>query len=130
MSSFTITLLIHLLCVIVFVGGQAAMVLVVSPIMRAAGDEGSAARMRTMAMRFGIVTAVALTVMIVTGIIMAVDKDLMSNALLSAKMGILVLIFLLTGLHFRLPYARLLSFVIFALSIVAVALGVQLTATS
>ena len=123
------TLLIHLLCVIVFVGGQTAMVFVVSPVMRAFGGEESGARMRSMAMRFGIVSAIALTILVVTGIIMAVQKDLMSDALLSAKMGLLVLIFILTGLHFRLPYARQISLVIVLLSLAAVALGVQLTAT-
>lgn len=128
-SSFTTTLLIHLLCVIVFVGGQTAMVFVVSPVMRASGGDESEARMRSMAMRFGIVSAVALTILVVTGIIMAVQKDLMSDALLSAKMGLLVLIFILTGLHFRLPYARQISLVIVLLSLAAVALGVQLTAT-
>lgn len=129
-TGYTITLLIHLLCVIAFVGGQLAMAVVVSPVMRGAGGEDGEARMRKMAMRFGIVSAVALTVLIMTGIIMAVDKDLMSNALLSAKMGILLLIFAGMGLHYRLPYARQISIVILLLSVVAVVLGVQLTATN
>lgn len=122
MDSLWLTL--HLFGIIFFVGGQMAMVAAVSPTLR--GAEGGEDAMRQIAKRFGIGSAVALLVVIGSGVSMAIDDKKFDEPILHAKMGILALIFVLTALHTKVPYTRALSLTIFVLSLVLVVLGVQL----
>ena len=112
----------HLLGVTFFVGGQLMLVLVVTPAMR--GQDP--ALMRTAAMRFGIGSAIALVVIVVTGAMMASYFHRWSDGTLQAKITLLIIIFLLTGLHTKVPYTRALSLAILALSLVTFFLGVSL----
>jgi hypothetical protein len=122
MSGWDVVLFFHLLGMAFFVGGQLMLVTVVTPALR--GQDG--ALMRQAAMRFGIGSAVALLVIIGTGIAMASHFHLWSDSTLQWKIGLLVLVLVLTGLHTRTPYTRALSLVVLGLSIVIVLLGVAL----
>jgi uncharacterized membrane protein len=123
MDSTMLTL--HLLGIIFFVGGQMAMIAAVRPTLDS--TDGNEDVMRQIATRFGIGSAIALLLIIGTGTWMALEDNLFSEPLLHAKLGLLALIFVLTGLHTKVPYARALSLSIFVLSLVLVVLGVQLS---
>jgi uncharacterized membrane protein len=115
---------LHLTGVVFFVGGQLMLVVAVTPVLRAAGDE---ATMRSVAKRFGIGSAVALVVLLVTGAAMASHYDVWSDSVLQAKLGLLVLIGVLSGLHVVSAQTRLISLSLVAISLVIVYLGVKLT---
>jgi uncharacterized membrane protein len=112
----------HLLAVAFFVGGQLMLVTVVTPALR--GQDR--ALMRAAAMRFGIGSAIALVVIVLTGAAMASHFHLWSDGTLQTKITLLIVIFLLTGLHTKVPYTRALSLLILALSLVTFFLGVSL----
>lgn len=122
MDTWELVRAFHLLGVAFFVGGQLMLVAVVTPALR--GQDP--ALMRTAAMRFGIGSAVALLVIVLTGAAMATHFHLWGDGTLQAKITLLILIFLLTGLHTRVPYTRALSMVILLLSLVTFFLGVDL----
>jgi hypothetical protein len=84
------------------------------------------ALMREAAKRFGIGSAVALAVIIVTGAAMASHFHRWGDSTLHWKIGLLVAVFVLTGLHTKTPYTRALSLATLAISIVIVFLGVAL----
>jgi uncharacterized membrane protein len=113
---------LHLLGVALFVGGQLMLVLVVTPSLR--GQD--AALMRGAARRFGIASVAALVVIIATGAAMASHLDRWGDATLHWKIGLLILVFVLTGLHTRVPYTRAISYAVLATSLVIVWLGVAL----
>jgi uncharacterized membrane protein len=113
---------LHLLAIALFVGGQLMLALVVTPALR--GQDP--ALMRGAARRFGIASAAALVVIVVTGAAMASHFDRWGDSTLHWKIGLLILVFLLTGLHTRVPYARALSYAVLALSLVIFWLGVTL----
>jgi putative copper export protein len=113
---------LHLLAIAVFVGGQLMLVLVVTPSLR--GQD--LALMRSAARRFGIVSVVALVVIIATGAAMASHFDRWGDSTLHWKIGLLVLVFVLTGLHTRVPYTRAISYAVLATSLVIFWLGVTL----
>jgi putative copper export protein len=112
----------HLLGIALFVGGQLMLVLVVTPALR--GQDP--ALMRGAARRFGIASAVALVVIVATGAAMASHFDRWSDSTLHWKIGLLILVFVLTGLHTRVPYTRAISYLVLALSLVIFWLGVTL----
>jgi putative copper export protein len=105
-----------------FVGGQLMLVTVVTPALR--GQDR--ALMREAAKRFGIGSAVALAVIIATGIALASHFHLWSDGKLHAKIALLVAVFVLTALHTKTPYTRAISLATLGLSIVIVFLGVEL----
>jgi uncharacterized membrane protein len=112
----------HLLGIALFVGGQLMLVLVVTPALR--GQDP--ALMRGAARRFGIASAVALVVIVATGAAMASHFDRWGDSTLHWKIGLLILVFVLTGLHTRVPYTRAISYTVLALSLVIFWLGVTL----
>jgi putative copper export protein len=113
---------LHLLAIALFVGGQLMLVLVVTPALR--GQDP--ALMRGAARRFGIASAVALVVIIATGAAMASHFQRWSDPTLHWKIGLLLLVFVLTGLHTRVPYTRAISYAVLAASLVIFWLGVTL----
>jgi uncharacterized membrane protein len=113
---------LHLLAVALFVGGQLMLALVVTPSLR--GQDP--ALMRAAARRFGIASALALVVIVVTGAAMASHFDRWSDTTLHRKIGLLIVVFVVTGLHTRVPYARAISYAVLALSLVIFWLGVTL----
>jgi uncharacterized membrane protein len=113
---------LHLLAIALFVGGQLMLVIVVTPALR--GQD--AALMRAAARRFGIASAVALVVIVATGAAMASHYHRWGDATLHWKIGLLVFVFVLTGLHTKIPYARAVSYLVLATSLVIFWLGVAL----
>ena len=112
---------LHIVELAFFVGGQLLLVLV-TPAVRA-----YEITMRRVAMRFGISSAVALAVLIGSGVAMASHFSLWSDPTLHAKLGLLVLVFVLVGLHVVTPRSRALSYTTLAVSLLIVWLGVKLT---
>lgn len=82
--------------------------------------------MREAAKRFGIGSAVALVVIIGSGAAMASHLHRWSDGTLHWKIGLLVVVFALTGLHTRTPYTRLISVATLVISLVIMLLGVEL----
>lgn len=113
---------LHLLAIAMFVGGQLMLALVVTPSLR--GQDP--ALMRSAAKRFGIASVVALVVIVASGAAMASHFDRWSDTTLQWKIGLLLLVFVMTGLHTRVPYARALSYAVLATSLVIFWLGVTL----
>jgi putative copper export protein len=113
---------LHLLAIALFVGGQLMLVLVVTPALR--GQDP--ALMRGAARRFGIASAAAVVVIVASGAAMASHFDRWGDTTLHWKIGLLVLVFVLTGLHTRVPYTRAISYAVLAASLVIFWLGVSL----
>lgn len=113
---------LHLISMAFFVGGQLVLAVAVTPALR--GQDRSL--MREAAKRFGIGSAVALVVIVATGIAMASHFQVWGAGTLHWKIGLLIVVFALTGLHTRTPYTRLISIVTLVISIVIVLLGVAL----
>ena len=82
--------------------------------------------MRGAARRFGIASVVALVVIVATGAAMASHFERWSDSTLHWKIGLLILVFVLTGLHTRVPYTRAISYLVLATSLVIFWLGVTL----
>ena len=122
MEQWEVIRLLHLLGIALFVGGQLMLALVVTPSLR--GEDP--ALMRGAARRFGIASAAALVVIVVTGAAMASHFDRWGDATLHWKIGLLILVFVMTGLHTRVPYARALSYAVLSTSLVIFWLGVAL----
>ena len=83
--------------------------------------------MRRVAVRFGAGSAVALVVLIATGAAMASHFALWDDPTLHAKLALLVLVFVLVGLHVVSPKSRALSWGTLATSVGIIWLGVKLT---
>jgi lipopolysaccharide export LptBFGC system permease protein LptF len=98
------------------------LVTVVTPALRGQDRE----LMREAAKRFGIGSAIALLVIIATGAAMASHFQRWGDSTLHWKIGLLVGVFILTGLHTTTPYTRALSLIVLALSLVIFFLGVEL----
>lgn len=123
MAGWTIVRYLHVVGLIFFVGGQLMLALAVAPAVRRHGTD---AAMRDVAKRFGIGSGVALVVIVATGIAMASHYSLWHSSVLQAKLGVVVLVFVLTGLHVVAPRNRLLSVATLAASLVIVWLGLKL----
>src|SRR4051812_30632022 len=95
LQTWTVIRFLHVAAMALFVGGQLALVVAVTPALRAHGSDEA---MRDAARRFGVASAAALAVLVATGAAMASHYDLWGDGVL-AKLGVLVLVFVLTGLH-------------------------------
>jgi putative copper export protein len=119
----TVVRFLHLAGMAFFVGGQLMLAIAIAPaVRRHGGDEA----LRSIARRFGIGSAVALAVIIATGIAMASHYGDWDSGVLHAKLALLVLVFVLTGLHTVVPQRRALSYATLATSLAIVYLGVRL----
>lgn len=124
MHTWTVIRFLHIVALIFFVGGQLMLVAAVTPAVRRFGSEEA---MRVVARRFGMGSAVALVVLIATGVAMASHYSLWHSSVLRAKLALLVLVFVLLGLHVVSPKSRGLSLALLAASVLIVWLGVKLT---
>ena len=124
MDGWTVIRFLHVLALAFFVGGQLMLVAAVVPAMRKHASEDA---MRDIARRFGIGSAAALGVLVVTGAAMADRLNRWDDTELQVKLMLLVLIAVLTGMHVMAPNARALSIAIFLASLTIVYLGVRLT---
>jgi putative copper export protein len=121
MDAWTVFRYLHVLAMAVFVGGQLVLVAAVVPALR-----GNRPAMLDVARRFGIASAVALAVLIFTGSALAGHFERWADGTLQLKLGLLVLVGVLIGLHVLTPYRRTLSAGILVASLAIVWLGLQL----
>lgn len=121
-DAWTLIRFLHVLALAFFVGGQVMLAAVVVPVLRR-GDE---ATMRAVARRFGIGSMVALTVLLATGIAMASHFSRWGDDTLNAKLGVLVLVGVLTILHIATPGSRVVATAVLLSSLLVVWLGVAL----
>jgi len=116
---------LHLLAMAFFVGGQLVLAAAVVPAFR--GSEGRDREpLRAIARRFGEGTIVAIAVLVVTGAAMASHIDDWGSSTLQVKLGLVVLVGVLVGLHIRRPANHALDGAIFVASLAIVWLGVAL----
>lgn len=113
----------HVLAMAFFAGGQLVVAVAVVPVERRhpGGD-----RLRATARRFGIGSAIALTVLLATGIAMASHLRLWDSETLQVKLGLVALVLVLTGAHLRYPRAHVLQGLIFLATLAIVWLGLEL----
>jgi uncharacterized membrane protein len=116
---------LHVAALAFFVGGQLMLVVAVVPALR--GEGGDDTRMRAVGRRFGYASLVALAVLLATGIAMASHFSRWEDDVLQAKLAVLVLVGVLTGLHIAAPHSRAVSISLFASSLFVLWLGVTLT---
>jgi putative copper export protein len=123
-DEWTVVRFLHLVAVVFFVGGQLVLAVAIVPVLRGRDDDSA---MRAVARRFGIASALALAVLIATGAAMAAHFGRWEDPTLQAKLGLLVLIGVLLGLHVATPYTRAISLGVLVTSIVIVWLGIRLS---
>jgi putative copper export protein len=122
-DTWTLVRFLHLIAMAFFVGGQLVLVAAVVPaVRRHAGEEV----MRDAARRFGIGSAAALGVLVATGAALAERLGRWEDGVLQAKVGLLVLILVGTGMHVVAPNTRALSAAILVVSVATAYLGVRL----
>lgn len=114
---------LHIVALALFVGGQIMLVVAIVPALRGQPEEV----MVGVARRFGIASAVAIVILLATGIAMASHYSRWEDETLQAKLAVLVLVAVLTGLHIATPHSRALSIALTASSLLVVWLGVALT---
>ncbi|MHB8657766.1 MAG: hypothetical protein ACYC91_07390 [Solirubrobacteraceae bacterium] len=124
MSFWNGVLWLHLLAMAFFVGGQLMLAAVVVPVLR--GGDGAA--LRAAARRFGVGTAAAIAVLVITGAALASHRDRWSDPVLQVKLGLVVLVGVLIGAHMRRPEWHVLDAAIFLLSVAIVWLGIVVAA--
>jgi len=122
MDAWILLRFLHLLAVAVFVGGQIVLVAAIVPALRGRDDEA----LRAIARRFGVASVVALAVLVATGAALAEHFDRWDEGTLQVKLGLVVTVVALTGLHAVVPRSRPLSIAIFAASLAIVWLGASL----
>ena len=122
MFEWTLIRFLHVLAIGFFVGGQLMLAAVVVPALRGQDPE----LMRGAAKRFGAASLVALGVIIATGVAMASEFERWSDPDLQAKLALLVLVFVLAGLHVVTPYTRAISIAVLLTSVAIVWFGVEL----
>jgi uncharacterized membrane protein len=124
MDEWTVIRFLHVLALVFFVGGQLMLAVAVVPALRGREDDSA---MRDVARRFGVAGVVALAVLIATGAAMAAHFGRWEDPKLQAKLGLLVLIFVLLALHVVTPYTRAISIGVLLTSILIVWLGIRLS---
>jgi putative copper export protein len=113
---------LHLVSMGFFVGGQLILAAVVVPVLRGGDREP----IRRVARRFGIGSAVAILVLIVTGSLMASHYHQWSDGDLHVKLGLVALVAILIGLHTRRPELHMLEGLVFLASLAIVWLGIAI----
>lgn len=112
---------LHLLAMAFFVGGQLMLAAVVLPVLRGRED---GVPMRAAARRFGVGTLIAVGLLVVTGAALASHYHRWSDSTLHVKLGLVVLLALLIGVHMRRPSWHVLDAAIFLTSLAIVWLGI------
>jgi putative copper export protein len=113
---------LHIVALAVFVGGQILLIVAIVPGLRGEPDEV----MLRVAQRFGLASAVAILLLLATGIAMASHFARWGDSTLQAKLAVIALVGVLTGLHIAAPRARAVAIALTASSLLVVWLGVVL----
>ena len=93
---------LHVVSLVLFVGGQIMLVVAIVPVLRGEPEH----LMLAVARRFGLASAVAIVAVLATGIAMASHFSRWEDGTLQAKLAVLVLVGVLTGLHIASPRSR------------------------
>jgi uncharacterized membrane protein len=118
MTGWLVLRWLHLLAMAFFVGGQLMLAAVVVPAAR--GTEA----MRVAARRFGAGTLAAIAVLIATGVPLASHYGDWDDGRLHVKLGLVVVVAALIGLHLRRPRLHVLDALTFLVSLAIAYLGV------
>ena len=121
MSFWNGVLWLHLLAMGFFVGGQLMLAAIVVPLLRGV-DQGRP--LRAAARRFGIGTVAAVGVLVVTGAAMASHFHRWGDSTLQVKLGLVVVVAILIGVHMRRPQWHAVDGAIFLVSLAIVWLGI------
>ena len=116
-------LFLHLVAMAFFVGGQLMLAVVVVPVVRGGGDPDA---MKAVAQRFGIGSAVAIAVMIVSGLIMASHYNVWSLPEFHIKMTLFLAVLVALALHIKFSGSHVLMAVTFLLTLGVVWTGIML----
>lgn len=116
-------LFLHLVAMAFFVGGQLMLAAVVVPVVRG-GDNPDA--MKAVARRFGIGSAVAIGVLILSGLIMASHYNLWSVPEFHIKMTLFLAVLVALALHIKFSNSHVLMAVTFLLTLGVVWTGIML----
>jgi len=122
-TAWQAVLYVHLLAMAFFLGGQLVVGLALVPVERKNPDPE---RLRAVARRFGIGSAVALGVLLATGIAMASHFSLWSLDTLQVKLVLVAVLIVLTLVHLRFPRAHALQAAILLLTLAVVWLGLAI----
>lgn len=122
MDEWTVVRFLHVLGIVLFLGGQLAVALAVAPVLR--GNEDA---MRAIARRFGIASVASLAVIIASGVGLASHFDRWDDPMLHLKIGLLVLVFVLIGMHVLTPYTRAVSLMVLLTTLLISWFGVNLS---
>jgi len=122
-TAWQAVLYVHLLAMAFFLGGQLVVGLALVPVERKNPDPE---RLRAVARRFGIGSAVALGVLLATGIAMASHFSLWSLDTLQVKLVLVAVLIVLTLAHLRFPRAHALQAAILLLTLAVVWLGLDI----
>jgi len=122
-TAWQTVLYVHLLAMAFFLGGQLVVGLALVPVERKNPDPE---RLRAVARRFGIGSAVALGVLLATGIAMASHFSLWSLDTLQVKLVLVAVLIVLTLVHLRFPRAHALQAAILLLTLAVVWLGLDI----
>jgi uncharacterized membrane protein len=112
---------LHLLAMAFFVGGQLMLAAVVVPVLRPLEDREP---LRAAARRFGVGTAIAFGVLVVSGAAMATHEHRWSDSTLQVKLGLVALAGILIAVHMRRTESHALEGAIFLVSLAIVWLGI------
>lgn len=123
MQTWTVVRFLHIASIAFFVGGQLLLVFAVAPVLRREDNPA----MKSIARRFGIGSAVALTVAVATGAAMASHFHMWDSDILQLKLLVLVLVLVLTGLHIANSRSTVVPWLLTASSLLVLWLGVKLT---
>lgn len=122
--SWLAVLYVHLLSMAFFVGGQIVLAAAVVPVNRRRPDPE---RMAAMGRLFGIGSAIALVLLLATGIAMASHFKMWQSTTLQIKLALVAFVLILTAVHMRFPRLHALQGVILLTSLIIVWLGLDLT---
>lgn len=123
MDTWTLIRFLHLLAMALFVGGQLVLVAAIVPAARRQPDS---TLMPSVARRFGVVSLIALAVLVATGIAMAGHFGRWADGTLQLKLTLLVVVGLLLALHALRPKAHALAAGVLLGSLTMAWLGVHL----
>jgi putative copper export protein len=123
MEAWELVRFLHVVALAFFVGGQLMLAVAIVPLLSGRDEQ----TMRAVARRFGMASAVAIAVLIATGVALASHFSRWQDETLQAKLAVLVLVGVLTGLHIATPQSRAVSLALLASSLTVVWLGVALT---
>lgn len=116
-------LFLHLVAMAFFLGGQLMLAAVVVPVVRGDGDP---AAMKAVARRYGIGSAVAILVLIISGVVMAAHYNLWSTPEFHLKMGLFIAVLVALGLHIKFSESNFLRAAILLLTLGIVWAGIAL----